>query len=560
MTDINDQIRIEHIPPSRKGGLDSLRIWHGDEVIYCDELKLAKEKDRQRFAEAVQAKIPGQNLEELETRLLDILSRPVTESATNTTQEELNTENIVRPELFFTTDVAGLTIPKTHRSDDGVTGMWTSYIRCADGTRLQQPLTYQIGLTDEQVLHVFPLPPAPAPGTSPMWSRTSREAWLENETHIDPTDLLEQILRQLAYFIEFPKTDRNGINLTIALWTILTYIYPTFDSIPYLYFGGALGSGKSRVFEVLNEMVFRPLQSSSLSAPALFRTLNDRGGTLLLDEAERLKDSGPDMAELRTMLLAGYQSGGRATRLEKVGDRFITREFHVFGPKALACIAGLPPALVSRCIPITMLRANKKSPKPRRRLNERTIELQSIRDSLHIMALEHCDVWLKLASNHAVCPEMSGRNYDKWQPLLSLASWLDELGANGVLALMQDHALKTNDDNEINSVPHADAILLRMLARRIRNGDRPTATQILDDAKVEDSSFFSNWSNTAVSKTLKRYGLATKKSGNRLFREDTLYELIRIQADYGIDLGIEDARKAPEPTLEYAPNPSEPSN
>ena len=28
--------------------------------------------------------------------------------------------------------------------------------------------------------------------------------------------------------------------------------------------------------------------------------------------------------------------------------------FDVYGPKALACIAGLPPALASRCIPVTM--------------------------------------------------------------------------------------------------------------------------------------------------------------------------------------------------------------
>jgi len=74
-----------------------------------------------------------------------------------------------------------------------------------------------------------------------------------------------------------------------------------------------------------------------LSAAALFRTLHDRGGTLLLDEAERLGESGDDVAELRSILLAGYKRGGRASRLECGDDnRYHMCEFQVFGPKETA--------------------------------------------------------------------------------------------------------------------------------------------------------------------------------------------------------------------------------
>ena len=71
---------------------------------------------------------------------------------------------------------------------------------------------------------------------------------------------------------------------------MLTYCYPAWDAVPYLFVGGPLGSGKSRLFEVLGRLVFRPLSSSNMTGAALFRTLHSQGGCLLLDEAERLRN------------------------------------------------------------------------------------------------------------------------------------------------------------------------------------------------------------------------------------------------------------------------------
>jgi len=88
---------------------------------------------------------------------------------------------------------------------------------------------------------------------------------------------------------------------------------------------------------------------------------------LLLDEAERLKQTGsPEIGDILSMLLAGNKRGGQATRLEPVGDTFETTRFDVFGPKAMTCVAGLPPALASRSISVRMFRAAPGSPKPRR--------------------------------------------------------------------------------------------------------------------------------------------------------------------------------------------------
>ena len=72
--------------------------------------------------------------------------------------------------------------------------------------------------------------------------------------------------------------------------------------------------------ETLGRMVWRPIPSSSMTGPTLFRGRHATGGVLLLDEAERMRDDSPEIAELRSMLLAGYHNGGQARRLEPVGD------------------------------------------------------------------------------------------------------------------------------------------------------------------------------------------------------------------------------------------------
>src|SRR5262249_54968370 len=156
------------------------------------------------------------------------------------------------------------------------------------------------------------------------------------------------------FHIDLPDDTAAGTTATLALWSILTYCYQAWSAVPYLYVGGPAESGKSTLFGILNHLVNRPLGSSNLTAPALFRRRHERGGTLLFDEAERLKQATPDVQDLLSMLLAGYKRGGQATRLEAVGDNFRTVAFDVYGPKALACIAGLPPTLASRCITVMM--------------------------------------------------------------------------------------------------------------------------------------------------------------------------------------------------------------
>ena len=551
--------------PSKQGKMATLTAKIGDDILHVETLDPTRSTGRQRFTDTVCKDRPGIDRKVIDAKLLEIAADVASSNGNGGGDDtkvtaaddlpELDTSRIVRPERFITPEVSGLAVPTMIAMDDAPAGQWLLYLRWKDGRRqvIRLPRSLDLSTSNSQAdqiaskLWIHPTPATPATSLSSGWSLASRRRWLKSNTTPDPAELFAKLCERFAYFLHLPMAKAPGTTATLALWTILTYIYSAFDAVPYLFVGGPLGSGKSRVFEILARLVFRSLPSSNLSAASLYRTLHDRGGTLLLDEAERLKQtSAPDVGELLSMLLAGYKRGGQATRLEPVGDSFRTVAFDVYGPKALACIAGLPPALASRAIPVTMFRSPPGSEKPRRRIDAEPHRWQSLRDDLHTLALEHGSEWLDLASRDDVCPAMSGRDYELWQPLLALAAWIESHGANGLLDLMQQHALLTIDVNRDDATPDHDETLLRLLADAVRVGDSPTASELLEAAKQQDIRTFDKWTPRAVGSHLKRYGLTTNKTGGRLvYGRVSLDGLREIQTTYNVELGFDDNSNDP---------------
>lgn len=520
------------------------------EVVLLERLDLADPKQRAKFARRLhqKAKIaPAQTERELVRFASEWIDSHNSDAETDARQApdapELDAREIVRPERFILPELSGLSVPAMVPAGDQVIGQWWCYLRWRDGRRERRVLKSTIEGPDGRRLWVYPKPADATPNMRPGWSAEARRRWLEGEPAPSAAEVFRQVCERVAWFVDLPASNAAGIGATVGLWALLSYVYHAWPAVPYLYVGGTLGSGKSRLFEVLSRLVFRPFGSSSLSPAAMFRTLHAGGGVLLLDEAERLRDTrDPGMGELLAMLLAGYKAGGTAARLEPVGEKgFHTVLFQVFGPKALACIAGLPPALVSRCIPIAMIRAAPDSPKPRRRIDAHPERWQSIRDALHALALEHGPTWLELAARADVCPAgLSGRDYELWQPLLALAAFVEQEGADGLLRLVQEHALEVIEGARDEQIPERDQTLLKALADAVRSGERPTPGELLERAKTSEPDGFGRWTPRAVSEYLKRYGLTTcKTDGRKRYSRVSLADLERVQISYGVDLGID---------------------
>lgn len=514
----------------------------GGDVIHLDTLDPASAAQRATFAKAVREKCPAVTPDLLDAELLKIATAPGgTAPPPPADVNEVDIRRVVRPEQFHTPDVSGLTVPVVSADGNALTPRWRTYLRWPDGRRAVTDQPDAIGLPDGGTLYVHPDSGTPPASDPPPWRADARRAWLGGSPAPDPANLFRRLCERIAHFLDFPPDEAPGYAATAALWVVLTYAYTAWDAIPYLYVGGPMGSGKSRLLEVLARLVFRPLVSANLTAAALFRTLHARGGTMIYDEAERLRQSTPDVQDVTGMLLAGYRRGATATRLEPVGDSFRPVQFEVFGPKALGCIAGLPPTLASRCVPFLMFRAGGESPKPRRRLDADPSAWEALRDDLHALALEHGPEWVGLAGREDVVPAgVSGRNYELWQPLLALGWWFESRGAGRLLGLMQEHARATAEGAKDDAVPEADEALLDALAEAVRDGRTPTPGELLQRVQERDLVTFKTWHPTSVSRRLKAYGIAPpkKSNGEKRYRHVTMHMLRRIERHYGIDLGF----------------------
>ena len=546
----SNELTIDCAPSGRKGTA-TLTVRLGSEVLAVESLNLTKPRARTDFIARLSERRPGIEAEKLEARLLELAADAVAKPERASTPEagvlpELDTSSIVRPERFITPEVSGLAVSTMAVVGDQPVRRWLRYLRWREGRRESAPVAPYIDLPEGRRLWIHPAPPDPTPSTSTGWSIDARRKWLQGAPAPNPGEVFQALAERFAHYLDLSKESGPGVVATLPLWVLLTYCYQAWDAVPYLYIGGPVGSGKSRVLEILSRLVFRPLSSSNMTSAALFRTLHSQGGTLLLDEAERLRQTqDPATGEIMSMLLAGYKRGGQATRLEPVGDTYKTVSFDVYGPKALACVTGLPPALASRSIPITMFRAAPTSEKPRLRIDANPAGWQSLRDDLHALALEHGPTWLDLPGQADVCPVMAGRDYELWQPLLSLASWLDPHGSEGLLGLLQEHALRVIDSGKDETTPDHDEVLLRVLAETLRSGITPQPGEILAEVQNKDPLSFKTWTAKAVSSHLKRYGIETYKShGHKRYGGATLDKMEAVQRNYGIDLGFDDAAAA----------------
>jgi hypothetical protein len=520
-------------------------------AVHVDKLDPRNAGHRKRFLTALREKLPDLDAGDVESQLLSIAEQRTVDAQAKPPAalgQEVDVSHVHRPELFHTRDVSGLAVPVVMLAGGKPVARWQLHLRWRDGRREARPLADALDLPDGGRLWLHPIPAEPAVNTPAGWSREARQAWLAGDPAPDSAALFREICEVIADYLEFPPDTAAGTTATLALWIMLTYGYPAWPAVPYLSVGGPMGSGKSRLGDVLARLVYRPLASSNLTGPALFRTLHDRGGVLLYDEAERLRQSTPDVQELLSMLLAGYRRGGQATRLEAVGDTFRPVAFDVYGPKVVICIQGLPPTLASRSIPVLMFRAGPESLKPRRRIDADAGRWQRLRDGLHALALEAGPVWGELARRSDVCPEaIGGRDYELWQPLLALAAWVESCGAHGLLALVQQFALETVAAAKDDAVPEADEVLLEVAAEAVQGARWLTSREILERAKEKAPGLFKTWEYPrTVTARLKSYSLrpAPKSNGRAEFRL-TEGDLLRVQRHYGLDLGVGDSPALP---------------
>jgi hypothetical protein len=274
------------------------------------------------------------------------------------------------------------------------------------------------------------------------------DAWEEIPEPVDLDGLLDRIELFVRRFVIVNEAQATAV----TLWVVHTWVIDAAHATPYLYVTSAEPEcGKTRLLEVLEQVVREPIFTMNISDAALFRTIDRKRPTVFFDEVDsvfsRKAQERGQRDELRALLNAGYRRGQRVFRMGG-GNNTTLEEFEVFGPKALAGLGSLPPTLSSRCIRIELKRRRLDEPVDDFYPDELAEETELFREELEAWAGE--SVERLRASRPERIDGLRDRTTEVWRPLLAIAELDGEPWA--ARAKRAPLALAAGDDDDEASI------------------------------------------------------------------------------------------------------------
>ncbi|CAG9165095.1 hypothetical protein LMG23992_00242 [Cupriavidus laharis] len=275
-----------------------------------------------------------------------------------------------------------------------------------------------------------------------------------------------------------------------ALWIVMTYMMDMVQVAPLLLITAPeKRCGKTQLLSLVSRLSARPLPTSSITVAALFRTVEQYGPTLLIDEVDAFMR---DNEELRGIVNSGHTRDTAAV-IRTVGDNHIPTSFSTWCAKALAGIGRLHGTIMDRAVVL---------PLRRKKVSEKVASLRRA-DRAVFEQLRRCITrWVSdnaTAATRFDPPDLDGlddRALDNWEPLRQIAQaaggdW-PHRAARAALALSGQAADASNegrgvelltairsvfDQRQANGHKHADRIPSADLAMALTQDDEgPWAT------------------------------------------------------------------------------------
>jgi putative DNA primase/helicase len=251
----------------------------------------------------------------------------------------------------------------------------------------------------------------------------------------------------------------KGADIALPLWVLHAWTMDAGEVSPLMVLvSPTKRCGKTSVLIVLYFLTPRSELSSNVTAPALFRYIEDVRPTLLIDEADSFVK---DNEELRGILNSGHTRAA-ANVIRTVDHK--PRRFSTWAPKAIATIHTLADTLKDRAVVVRLQRKPPGATVERLRRRDNA-DFAGLRSQVARWAADNFD---KLVDPNPNMPDLNDRAADNWRPLLAIAdlaggTWPEEArraacllsgeeqdGAIGV-ELLRDIRSTFGDDDVIRS-------------------------------------------------------------------------------------------------------------
>jgi hypothetical protein len=238
---------------------------------------------------------------------------------------------------------------------------------------------------------------------------------------VEPVDGEALANSLVSYFERYLKLTRVQV-VAAVLWTLHTHAFAATDCTPYLFVTSAQKqSGKTRLQEALGLIVRDPMRTSGISPAALYRSVEAREPTLLLEECDAIF-GGKSSESLRGLLDSGNRRGGSYTvNVPKGNSDWGAKQFSTFSPKCLGGIDSgrFPDTLLDRSVVLRLVRKkpeDKVEPFRHREVEELAAP---VREDAEVWAEQNID---ELATARPKPVDgLSDRANDAWEPLLAIA-------------------------------------------------------------------------------------------------------------------------------------------
>jgi len=324
-----------------------------------------------------------------------------------------------------------------------------------------------------------------------------------------PADAIGDLLDKLVVFLRTYVVMTAEQSIALALWVVHTHAIGAADTTPYLHVTApTMRSGKTRVLEVSESLVRKPLVAANASDAALFRALADEP-TLLFDEIDTV--FGPkarQKEDLRALLNAGYRRGQQVLRVTGEGSRMTTTGFPVFGPKMLVGIGSLPSTLADRSLPLRLKRRTPSEPVERWRQSAFPPSATLLRDKVADWTEQHLD---ELRAARPQLPdELDDRAQDAYEPLLAIADLAgDDWSRRARAALVSLRGAESaKEEASVQLLDDIRAVFEQAATDRLSSKD------IVNALCMDEEAPWSSWggegkpiSANALARTLRQFGV-----------------------------------------------------